>query len=111
MSLLSELFVIMVTQAETLLSVDKHLQMWGGGGNVALKMGVKHKSASATSLHPACGRSSGSWQVSSPVCVHACPCTGIHGWRQALEAGNCRSTPALYVGKPSVCLLGLRAEL
>lgn len=31
MSLLSELFVIMVTQAETLLSVDKHLQMWGGG--------------------------------------------------------------------------------
>ena len=47
--------------------------------------------------------SSAAAQMSSPVCAPACLCTGVHGWRETWEAGNCCSTVALSVGKPSVC--------
>lgn len=99
----SEVFVItVVTRAETLLSVNKHLQMWGK--NVC----VKHKSASALTLPPTHTKLA---NVVTCMCVHACPCTGLHGWKQASQAGNCCCTPVFSVGKPSVCLLGLCAKL
>lgn len=34
-------------------------------------------------------------QGSSPVCVPACPCKGMHEWSEAWEAGNCCSSMCL----------------